>query len=296
MGKIVAYLRASTDKQDLSHQKLEILEFARRHDLRVAEFIEVTVSSHKTGKQRRIDEMVGMLGETDMLIVTELSRLGRSTAEVIDLVNLLVRRNIRVVAIKQNLDIAGKQSRAACGKGGMFSMPLRSRRHRAGSPWGTCKVQRSGVSRLRTMNPGGVRVERGRRRPPEGQSSALAGTETCWNRFQTRPPGTPFSGQDMNSKVIITLFSLFAELERDLISLRTKEALAAKKAQGKLLGKPKGTLQKSKFDKDVPRIRELLGYGLSVRKIAKFLGYTSHIALNTYINKRGLQVDKPKDA
>jgi len=100
----------------------------------------------------------------------------------------------------------------------------------------------------------------------------------------------------MNSKVIITLFSLFAELERDLISLRTKEALAAKKAQGKLLGKPKGTLQKSKFDKDVPRIRELLGYGLSVRKIAKFLGYTSHIALNTYINKRGLQVDKPKDA
>ena len=209
MGKIVAYLRASTDKQDLSHQKLEILEFARRHDLRVAEFIEITVSSHKTGKQRRIDELVGMLGETDMLIVTELSRLGRSTAEVIDLVNLLVRRNIRVVAIKQNLDI---------------------------------------------------------------------------------------SGQDMNSKVIITLFSLFAELERDLISLRTKEALAAKKAQGKLLGKPKGTLQKSKFDKDVTRIRELLGYGLSVRKIAKFLGYASHIALNTYINKRGLQVGKPKDA
>jgi hypothetical protein len=46
----------------------------------------------------------------------------------------------------------------------------------------------------------------------------------------------------------------------------------------------------------VPRIRELLGYGLSVRKIAKFLGYASHIALNTYINKRGLQVNKPKDA
>jgi hypothetical protein len=37
------------------------------------------------------------------------------------------------------------------------------------------------------------------------------------------------------------------------------------------------------------RIKELLGYGLSVRKIAKVLGYSSHIALNTYINKRGLQ-------
>lgn len=97
------------------------------------------------------------------------------------------------------------------------------------------------------------------------------------------------SRQDMNSKIIITLFSLFAELERDLISLRTREALAAKKAQGRPLGKPKGTLQKSKFDQDVARIKELLGYGLSVRKIAKVLGYSSHIALNTYINKRGLR-------
>jgi len=202
MGKIVAYLRASTDKQDLSHQKLEILEYARRQGLRVDEYLELTISSRKTSKQRRIDELTQMLEETDTLIVTELSRLGRSTAEVIALVNALVERNIRLIAIKQNLDI---------------------------------------------------------------------------------------SRQDMNSKIIITLFSLFAELERDLISLRTREALAAKKAQGRRLGKPKGTLQKSKFDQDVMRIKELLGYGLSVRKIAKVLGYSSHIALNTYINKRGLR-------
>lgn len=97
----------------------------------------------------------------------------------------------------------------------------------------------------------------------------------------------------MNSKIIITLFSLFAELERDMISLRTKEALLAKKSQGIKLGKPKGTLQKSKFDKDVEKIKELLGYGLSIRKMAKVLGYTSHIALNTYINKRSLrQIDR----
>ena len=49
---------------------------------------------------------------------------------------------------------------------------------------------------------------------------------------------------DMQSKVMITLFSLFGELERDLVSLRTKEALAAKKAQGVILGKPKGTFKK----------------------------------------------------
>jgi len=188
------------------HQKLEILEFARRQGLHVDEYVEITISSQKTSKQRRIDELVQMLNKTDVLIVTELSRLGRSTAEVIAIVNALVERNIRLIMIKQNLDI-----------------------HR----------------------------------------------------------------QDMNSKIIITLFSLFAELERDLISQRTKEALAAKKAQGQTLGKPKGTLQKSKFDNEAARIKELLGYGLSVRKIAKLLGYSNHIALNTYINKRGLnQINK----
>ncbi len=202
MGKIIAYLRASTDKQDLNHQKLEILEFARRQELHVDEYIKITISSRKTSKQRRIDELMQMLSETDMLIVTELSRLGRSTAEVLAIVNALVERNIRLIMIKQNLDI---------------------------------------------------------------------------------------NHQDMNSKIIITLFSLFAELERDLISQRTKNALAAKKAQGKSLGKPKGTLQKSKFDKDVTRVKELLGYGLSVRKISKLLGYSNHIGLNTYINKRGLK-------
>jgi DNA invertase Pin-like site-specific DNA recombinase len=144
MGKNVAYLRASTDKQDLNHQKLEILEFARKQEIRIDEFVEITISSRKTSKQRRIDELVGILTETDTLVVSELSRLGRRTAEVIALVNALVQRNIRVITIKQNLDIAN---------------------------------------------------------------------------------------QDMNAKIIITLFSLFGELERDLISLRTKEALAAKKGE-----------------------------------------------------------------
>jgi len=93
----------------------------------------------------------------------------------------------------------------------------------------------------------------------------------------------------MNSKIIITLFSLFGELERDLVSLRTKEALAAKKSQGIKLGKPKGTIQKSKFDKDVERIKELLDIGLSVRKIARLLGYNNHIGLNTYVKRRNLR-------
>lgn len=102
------------------------------------------------------------------------------------------------------------------------------------------------------------------------------------------------SQQDMNSKVILTLFSLFSELERDLISLRTKEALASKKRQGQILGKPKGTIQKSKFDQHADKITELLEYDLSIRKIAKVLGYKSHIALNTYINKRKMKENLQK--
>ena len=202
MSKTIAYLRTSTNQQDVNLQKLEILEFARHRDLNIDDFVEVIISSRRNTKQRRIDELVAKLSDSDTLIVTELSRLGRSTSEVIQLINELLQRHIRVIIIKQNLDIAQ---------------------------------------------------------------------------------------HDMNSKIIVTLFSLFAELERDLISLRTKEALATKKAQGVQLGKPKGTIQASKFDKDRERIEELLKLGLSVRKIAKLLGYSNHVGLNTYVRKRKIR-------
>ena len=78
-------------------------------------------------------------------------------------------------------------------------------------------------------------------------------------------------------------------MERELISSRTKDALANKKAQGIKLGKPIGTIQKSKFDVDAERIKELLDLGLSVCKISKHLGLANHIGLNNYITKRGLR-------
>ncbi len=200
--KTIAYIRASTDKQDVDNQKLELLEYARRHDLKVDDFIEITISSRRASKQRRIDEMMEKLEGSGILIATELSRLGRSTAEVIALVNQLLKQKVRVILTKQNLDI---------------------------------------------------------------------------------------TGHDMASKIIVTLFSLFAELERDLISLRTKEALAAKKAKGVQLGKPKGGIQKSMYDKDLEKIKEWLELGLSGRKISKNLGYGSYISLNTYLKKRNLR-------
>src|SRR5258708_22821215 len=106
MSKIVAYIRASTDKQDRNHQKLEILEWAHKKEVKIDAFVEITISSRKTSKQRRIDEVLSILADSDCLVVTELSRLGRSTPEVITLINELVTHNIRVIVLKHNLDIS----------------------------------------------------------------------------------------------------------------------------------------------------------------------------------------------
>lgn len=175
------------------------MEYARKNNLKVDNFIEVNISSRKNTKQRRIDELLEKLDTGDTLISTELSRLGRSTAEVIGLVNQLLDKKIRVILIKQNMDI---------------------------------------------------------------------------------------TGQDMNSKIIITLFSLFAELERDLISMRTKEALATKKSQGIKLGKPKGTIQGSMYDSDFETIKHWYGLGLSIKRISDALNYGTYGSLKTYIKKR----------
>ena len=203
-SKIIGYIRTSTDKQDLKNQQHEILSYTNKNDLKVYEFIETQNSSRKTPKQRRIEELLDKLNIHDTLIVTELSRLGRSSSEILTLMNELIKKKIKVILIKQNVAISS-------------------------------------------------------------------------DRY------------DMNSKVMVTFFSLFGELERDMVSLRTKEALSAKKAQGIKLGKPIGTIQKSKFDKDLDKIKELLEYRLSVRKIAKHMGYPNYISLNKYLNKRGIK-------
>ena len=89
---------------------------------------------------------------------------------------------------------------------------------------------------------------------------------------------------------MITMVSLFAQLERMIISQRTKDSLAAKKAQGVVLGKPKGTLQRSIYDKDKDRIVELLSLGVSARRISTHhLGYGYPSSLNYYISTRNLR-------
>jgi DNA invertase Pin-like site-specific DNA recombinase len=204
MSKTLAYLRTSTDKQDLNNQRLEILEYARRNDLRIDDFIEISISSRKNRRERRIEELLEKLNAGDTLAVTELSRLGRSTGEVITLIDELVANDITVLVLKQNLKLNKDQD-------------------------------------------------------------------------------------DIQSITMTTMLSLFAQLERSMISRRTKEALAAKKAQGVVLGKPKGTMQNSKFDPDRKRIVELLSLGVSIRKIAlEHLKYGDPSSLYYFVQTRNL--------
>ena len=202
--KTVAYLRVSTGSQDLAAQKLVILDFTQKRRFTVDEFIASQASSQKSPIERRIEEMLGTLQSGDRLLVSELSRLGRSLGQVLQIVATLIERKIRFIAIKEAIEIEGKQ--------------------------------------------------------------------------------------DLRTKVMITLFGLFAEVERDLISERTKEGLAAAKAKGKLLGRPKGALGKSKLDGKEEDIRMLLGKEVSKASIAKILD-VSRSALYHFIETRKIVPD-----
>ena len=107
--KTVAYLRVSTRSQDLANQKLAILEFSQKRRFPIDQFIESRISSRKSPLERRIDEMLAALEPGDRLLVSELSRLGRSLSQVIQIVETLVRRKIRFIAIKEAIEFDGKQ-------------------------------------------------------------------------------------------------------------------------------------------------------------------------------------------
>lgn len=199
--KTLAYLRVSTGAQDLTQQKLAVLDYAQQKHFTIDQFVEVQASARKSPAHRRIAEVLATLQEGDRLIVSELSRLGRSLGQVIQLVEQLVQRNIRFVAIKEAIYFEGKQN--------------------------------------------------------------------------------------LQTKVMVALFGLFAEVERDLISERTKEGLAAARAKGRLLGRPKGSLGKSKLDGKEEEIRLLLEKKVSKTSIAKIVE-VSRTALLHFIRTRTL--------
>jgi DNA invertase Pin-like site-specific DNA recombinase len=199
--RVVAYLRISTGEQDINAQRLELHEYARINDIKIDEFIETEVSSRKSPQARRIDEMLANLESGDLLLVSELSRLGRSVGQIIQIVDILIKQQIRFVAVKESIKINGKQ--------------------------------------------------------------------------------------DIQTKTMITMFGLFAEIERDLISERTKQGLLAAKEKGKILGRPKGS-GKSKLDSFKLEIEALLKNGSSKTFIANRYK-TSLPNLYNWMKKHGLK-------
>jgi DNA invertase Pin-like site-specific DNA recombinase len=92
--KIVAYLRVSTSTQEINNQRLAILNYAHQHELRIDEFLEIQVSSRRSTKDRGIDELLARLQAGDTLLVSELSRLGRSLGQIIQIVDELVKNQV----------------------------------------------------------------------------------------------------------------------------------------------------------------------------------------------------------
>jgi DNA invertase Pin-like site-specific DNA recombinase len=179
----IGYLRVSSDKQEIEGQQLAILDYCNKEKLSVDEWIKIKVSSKKSTKKRRVDELLEKLNVNDVLVVSELSRLARSVGQIAIIVNELIKKKIQFISIKENIKINGKM--------------------------------------------------------------------------------------DIAAKMTVTMFSLFAEIERDLISERTKEGLKAARMKGALLGRPKGgRILKGKED----FIKEELQYKTPASVIARKLG------------------------
>lgn len=178
--KTIAYLRVSTIDQDLEKNKTDILRLARRKQLRKPVFVEEKISGSISWRQRKIGEVIDQFKKGDTLIVSELSRLGRSMLECMEILSIAAQKGIKVYSVKGNWQLDGS----------------------------------------------------------------------------------------IQSKIIAMAFSMAAEIERDLISKRTIEALQSKRAQGVKLGRPKGT-GKSKLDADSSKIHALLNKGHTKRAVAK---------------------------
>src|ERR671930_2569204 len=102
-SKTIAYLRVSTGGQDLAQQKLAILEYARRHRTPVADFVEVHGAAGSRAQREQLLGLIDILQPGDRLIVSELSRLGRSLTQILQIVDRLICKEVRLVAVKESL-------------------------------------------------------------------------------------------------------------------------------------------------------------------------------------------------
>ena len=196
-----AYVRVSTVQQDLESQRYEILQWADKRKVTIDEWVLETASGTKKAKNRKLGAVIEQAQKGDSIVVTEISRLGRSLMDIMSTLNILMEKGVGLYTTKEGFELS----------------------------------------------------------------------------------------DNINSQVLAFAFGLAAEIERQLISSRTKEALARKKAEGVKLGRPKGSTGKSKLDGHEDTIREFLQKGVSKASIAKILG-CSDGTVASFIKSRNLNI------
>ena len=195
------YLRVSTADQNVDKFKNDVLNYSNQRNLGQVKFFSEKVSGTTSWRKRKVADIMDALGKGDRLIVPELSRLGRSTVEILEILNIAKEKKIEVHSLKPKFVV----------------------------------------------------------------------------------------DDSMSGKVMTTMFALMAELERDLISMRTKEALQARKKAGVKLGRPKGP-GKSKLDPYKDEIVALLRNGSQKKFVAQRYG-TTPTNLHLWIKKHDLNVE-----
>ena len=188
-----AYIRVSTDHQHVENQKHEILTYTQKHDIQIDKWIDETISSRKPLQERKLGKLLKKLKKGDILIATELSRLGRNLLEVMGILQKCLEKDCQIWTLKENYRL----------------------------------------------------------------------------------------GADIQSKVLAFAFSLASEIERQLISERTKNSLQRLKDEGKHLGRPHGFSYK-KLQKRHDKIKELLDKNVTKAEIARLMD-CSWITLHRYI-------------
>ncbi|MFH6969865.1 master DNA invertase Mpi family serine-type recombinase [Flavobacterium sp. FlaQc-28] len=197
---IYGYIRVSTDKQTVENQRFEINQFAVKQNLVIEKWIEETISGTKEVEKRTLGKLLKKTKKDDILICSELSRLGRSLFMIMEVLNFCMKREVKIWTIKDNYRL----------------------------------------------------------------------------------------GEDIQSKVLAFAFGLSAEIERNLISQRTKEALARKKAEGVILGRPVGKKSsKVKLSGKELQVQKLLNKNVSYSAIGRILG-VNRITVTKFAKERVL--------
>ena len=91
---IIGYIRVSTDRQAVEKQRFEILKFADEKKWAIDEWVEESVSGARNVNDRKLGSLLRKMENTDILVVTELSRIGRSPMEIMSILHDCMERGI----------------------------------------------------------------------------------------------------------------------------------------------------------------------------------------------------------